>query len=77
MTDTIEVTAQTVGSVAAGVALTAEAIEDMADAVVVANRGAKRFLKLLLFLTVIGILLAVAAAAYKHLNDDAEDDFAY
>jgi len=77
MTDTIEVTAQTVGSVAAGVAITAEAIEDMADAVVVANRGAKRFLKLLLFLTVFGILLAVAAAAYKHLNDDAEDDFAY
>jgi hypothetical protein len=78
MTDPIELTAATVGSAAAGVALTAAAIEDVADVVVEVNRGLRRLLKMVLVLTVIGIVVVVAAGAFKRLKDrDGDDDFAY
>ncbi len=76
MNDSIEAAAQTVGSVAAGVAFTAEAIEDVADAVVEANRSARKMLRAMLFLTILGIIVLAAMAAYKHLNEES-DEIAY
>lgn len=75
MSDPIETAAETVGLAAAGVAMTAEAVNDVADGVVEANRSARRLLKLLLLLTVIGIVIAIAAKAANRGNGETEVDY--